>query len=208
MSFQRIFWLLAAISLAFPAFAADCPAPDRRLKTGIVKIVGKGAVGSGVVIAPGMVLTAAHVLEGMAEVDVAIGRKRRDARIVSRNHRIDLALLAVDTTGTTPLPLRRSPLDEKAPVWAVGYAFGKRLKTGQGRFRTEANRLLYTSAPVDFGQSGGGLLSCENGRLVLTGIIRAFGAEKRGGKLVRRNDISVATRTSDTRSFVNAHQTY
>ncbi len=204
--FLRLLWLISAAILVSPASANDCRAPDSSINAGIVKIIGEGAVGSGVVVAPGMVLTAAHVIEGMDDVDVTVGRKRRDARVISRNPRIDLALLAVDTGSIKPLPLRHSPLDEKASVWAVGYAFGKRLKTGRGEFRAEANRLLYTSAPVNFGQSGGGLLSCENGRLVLTGIIRAFGAEKRHGKLVRRNDFSVATRTNDTRLFVKTNQ--
>lgn len=195
--------------LLFPAtIAAQCSAPDSRTKSGIVKIEGDASAGSGVVVAPGLVLTAAHVVAGMDRIDVVVQRRTRGAQLISRDTSIDLALLAVDTSGLEPLQWRRSALDETTPVWAVGYAFGKRLKTGKGKFRTVANRLIYTSAPVNFGQSGGGLLSCENGQHVLTGIIRAFGATKKNGKLVRRNDISVATRTDDSRLFVDSNRMY
>lgn len=199
----RLLWCLLALLVPVTAHAGGCRAPDHRIKSGIVKIKGDSIAGSGVVIAPGLVLTAAHVIEGVDDIDVVVQRRAREARVVSRDRRIDLALLAVDTRDIKPLPLRNRPLSEQSTVWALGYAFGKRLKSGRGRFRTEANRLIYTSAPVNFGQSGGGLLSCENGRLVLTGIIRAFGAEKKNGKLVRRDDISVATRPDDTRQFIS-----
>ncbi len=205
----RLLPILLLAALASPATAnAQCRTPDTQTKAGIVKIEGETTAGSGVVVAPGMVLTAAHVVEGMDTIEVVVRQRPRPAHLIARDTTIDLALLAVDTDGIAPLPLRRSALDTKTPVWAIGYAFGKRLKTGKGKFRTLANRLIYTSAPVNFGQSGGGLLSCENGRHVLTGIIRAFGAEKKGGKLVRRDDVSVATRTDDTRLFIDSSRMY
>ncbi len=209
MFFAKLFPILIVVALSSPVIAtAQCSPPDRQTKAGIVKIEGETTAGSGVVVAPGLVLTAAHVVEGMDTIDVIVQQRPRPAHLIARDTTIDLALLAVDTDGIAPLPLRRSALDTKTPVWAIGYAFGKRLKTGKGKFRAVANRLIYTSAPVNFGQSGGGLLSCENGQHVLTGIIRAFGAEKKGGKLIRRNDVSVATRTDDTRLFIDSNRIY
>ncbi len=205
MPFTAVFlWYFLTILVPLTAHADDCRGPDSQIKSGIVKVKGDSAAGSGVVIAPGLVLTAAHVIEGMDDIDVVVQREAHDAKVISSDRRIDLALLSVDTRNIKPLPLRHRPLSKQSTVWALGYAFGKHLQSGRGKYRTEANRLIYTSAPVNFGQSGGGLLSCENGHLVLTGIIRAFGAEKKNGKLVRRDDISVATRPDDTRQFISS----
>ena len=195
--------LMAGLSSQLAA-AGHCNFPGQDIKPGIVKIVGDNAVGSGVVISTNRVLTAAHVIEGMKKIDVVINGQAAPAGVVSRNLQTDLALLEVATRDIKPIKLRSGQLAGNAPVWTMGYPFGKRLKTGTGHYRKVFNGAIYTSAPVNFGQSGGGLVSCENGEHVLSGIIRAFGAEYRNGKLVRRDDISVASRTQDIRLFVNA----
>jgi S1-C subfamily serine protease len=205
--FRKIFILTLLFGIYPGAIAADqCSSPGHAVKPGIVKILGDNAIGSGVVISNGHVLTAAHVIEGMQDISVMIRGKATAARVISRDKRIDLALLEVSTGDITPLSVRRSQLKANAPVWTLGYPFGKRLKTGTGVYRRIHNGVIYTSAPVNFGQSGGGLISCENGRHVLSGIIKAFGADYRDGKLVRRNDVSVATRTRDLKSFVTTSQ--
>lgn len=194
--------LLCMLAAGSSSYASSCGQPDATVQKSIVKVISDRSNGSGVVISRGLVLTASHVLDDIDDIKIAIGQRTRPAHLLSRDSSIDLALLSVDTGEIKPLQIRRTPLRRTEPVWALGYALGKQLKSGAGAFRTETNGLLYTSAPVNFGQSGGGMLSCENGHHVLAGIIRAFGAKKKGDRLVRRDDISVATRTEDTRFFI------
>ena len=59
--------------------------------------------GSGVVIAPGQVLTVAHVLRG-DEVAVAFGDGRTaEGRVAGSDPDLDVAVIAVDTADVTPI---------------------------------------------------------------------------------------------------------
>ncbi len=198
--------LICVLLLLTPAlWAFDyCTPPSLDTHNSIVKITGQSAVGSGVVIDRDRVLTAAHVLEGMRDIKVTIHGKALQAVMIATDHTQDLALLYVPTDNIQPIPLRRTALAKEASVWSMGYAFGRSLATGRGRYKKLYKGMLYTTAPVNFGQSGGGLISCENGRHVLAGIIRAFGAQMQNGELVRRDDISVAARPKAIRRFVTS----
>src|ERR687885_1022043 len=69
--------------------------------------------GSGVVIAPGQVLTVAHVLRG-DEVAVAFaGGDVRDGRVLGADSDLDVAVIGVDT-GDAPA-VRWEPADGAAP---------------------------------------------------------------------------------------------
>jgi S1-C subfamily serine protease len=74
--------------------------------TGIAVACRRGQEGSGWVVAPGKVVTNAHVVAGMQEASVQVGGTGREyaARIVVFDPERDLAVLAVD--GLTAAPLR------------------------------------------------------------------------------------------------------
>src|SRR3954462_2393669 len=59
--------------------------------------------GSGVVVAEGRVLTAAHNLRGERTGVVFADGRRERAELLGVDRNIDLAILGVDTGGTTPL---------------------------------------------------------------------------------------------------------
>ncbi|HHJ21206.1 MAG TPA: hypothetical protein ENJ84_15485 [Gammaproteobacteria bacterium] len=198
--------LLLFIILVFytsSAFSsARCTSPDPQTKAGIVLIDGGESVGSGVVVAHNQILTAAHVIKGMDTIYVQVNGALVPAHVLSEDSTKDLALLRADTGETVPLVLSHDKLERNDDVWAMGYPFGESLVSASGRYRGTWDNAIYTSASVNFGQSGGGLISCERGKPVLAGMVRAFGAVKKNGKLVRRDDISVAVRIETIKQFL------
>jgi S1-C subfamily serine protease len=75
--------------------------------------------GSGFVVAPGLVVTNAHVVAGEGETEVQLDDgSKRDALVVAFDPARDLAVLRVDDLDRTPLPLR------DAGVGDVGGVFG------------------------------------------------------------------------------------
>lgn len=200
---KRILFFLTLVLYTGSAFsAASCASPDKRTRAGIVLIDGGESVGSGVVVAHNQVLTAAHVIKGMDRIWIQINGQLVRASVVAEDSSKDLALLRTDTGETTPLALSRIKLERNEDVWAVGYPFGESLVSASGRYRGTWDNAIYTSASVNFGQSGGGLIACERGKPVLAGMVRAFGAVKKNGKLVRRDDISVAVRIETIKQFL------
>lgn len=195
-------WMLALL-LAVPGWAAaDCRAALDRAARSVVLIEGQGVYGSGVVIGHNRVLTAAHVVAGLDHIWVRVAGERRAASLVTRRPDDDLALLVAPTGDLPALPLARAPLAPGETVWAVGYPRGGPQRRGRGQFDYRRDGALYTSAPVDFGQSGGALLRCDGRRATLAGIVRAFGAERVDGELRRLDDLSVATAGTRVRDFL------
>ncbi len=203
-----LFLLLMLALLAVNASAAErCAAPDEQTRHSIVMVEAGASVGSGVVIGDNLILTAAHVVQDSGQVRILGADYRTDGVVLSHQQDPDLAL--IETKETLPFPALRFARHPRAPhewVWAMGYPFGRSLVATSGEYKGLWANALYTSASVNFGQSGGGLIVCENGRHVLAGIVRAFGATRVNGKLVRRDDVSVATNIDDVRRFLNSRQ--
>ncbi|HGG59041.1 MAG TPA: serine protease [Gammaproteobacteria bacterium] len=198
--------LLALFSTRLFA-AGHCGAPDEKVRRGIVLIEAGVSVGSGVVIGDNLVLTAAHVVVDRSRVEVSDSGFHTTGFVVSRQRELDLAL--IETSDNLPfpaVPFARHSRTRLEKVWAMGYPFGQALVAASGQYKGLWANSLYTSASVNFGQSGGGLIACENGRHVLAGIVRAFGATRVDGKLVRRDDVSVATTIDDVRRFLDSRQ--
>jgi hypothetical protein len=132
---------------------------------------GKVKFGSAVLIAPGRLLTACHVVRDAESIQVHRGAARLTAKpgFVDIEHDLcvisapDL-LVAVPVEVATPGELKVG--DE---VLAVGYPRGGKLSVSKGRLKAQhrygAVRVLQVSAPFDYGQSGGALFDIA-GRLV------------------------------------------
>jgi serine protease Do len=127
--------------------------------------------GSGVVIAPGQVLTNAHNLR-REEVTVGFGDGRRGAaRVTGVDPALDLALLAVDTGAVKPVEWRPDDVSVAigAPVIALANPGGRGLRVTHG-FVTAGPRsvrgprsrriegCIEHSAPLPRGSSGGPLV--------------------------------------------------
>ena len=128
--------------------------------------------GSGVLVAPGVVVTNAHVIEGGN--DFKIGRGGNALSVIGIDPMHDLAILQGDANGT-PLPMRNT-----AAIWlgesvlAAGYPLmnllGADLKVSTGNvsglkgWEGDVARFQFT-APIGSGSSGGAIID-EYGNLV------------------------------------------
>ncbi len=179
-----------------------CAAPGTHVKQSIVLIDAGSSLGSGIVIGRNKVLTAAHVVADSGDVTISAGNTVYPGSVIALRKDSDLALIQTPDLHLPTLPFATRSRRKNEAVWAMGYPFGRSLIATSGRYKGLWSRALYTSASVNFGQSGGGLVACENGHHVLAGVVRAFGANRINGKLVRRDDISVATAIDDVRRFL------
>lgn len=148
------------------------------------------AIGSGFVIdASGYILTNAHVVKGAQRVQVALPSAPADgsvtgalasritvmsARIIGVSSEIDLALLKVDATNLTALPVANYRyLRQGETVFAFGSPQGLRNSVTHGIISAVARQtdpdspMIYiqTDAPINPGNSGGPLVNV-NGEVV------------------------------------------
>jgi serine protease Do len=143
--------------------------------------------GSGIVIAPGQVLTVAHVLRG-DEVAVAFADGRTaEGRVAGSDPDLDVAVVAVDTGDVTPIAWEpQEPPAAGAPVLALANPGGRGLRTtfglvsatGRG-FRGPRGRRVVGSiehtAPLPRGSSGGPLVDTDGNLLGLNAVRRDGG---------------------------------
>jgi serine protease Do len=147
--------------------------------------IGRGwGRGSGVVVAPGQVLTVAHVLRG-DEVAVTLGGDVAEGRVLGADPDLNVALLAVDTGKVEPVQWAADTPTAGAPVLALANPGGRGLRTtfglvsatGRG-FRGPRGRRVHGSiehtAPLPRGSSGGPLVDTE-GRLLGLNAVRREG---------------------------------
>ena len=143
--------------------------------------------GSGVVVAPGRILTTAHNLRG-EEVTVNLpGRRREAGRVAGMDPDLDLAAIAVDTADVEPVEWDPAGADPAigTPVIALGDPGGRGLRATPGfvssegrdirgpRGRTIAGCIEHT-APLPRGSGGGPLVDLE-GRLLGLNAVRLDG---------------------------------
>jgi serine protease Do len=162
--------------------------------TGAADTVGPAVVGlgrgwgrgSGVVVAPGQILTVAHVLRG-DEVAVTFGDGRTaEGRVAGSDPDLDVAVIVAETGDTEPVawePGEAPPAG--APVFALANPGGRGLRTtfglvsatGRGfrgpRGRRVAGSIEHT-APLPRGSSGGPLVDTE-GKLIGLNAVRRDG---------------------------------
>jgi len=141
--------------------------------------------GSGVVIAPGKVLTVAHVLRG-DEVAVAFADGAvREGQVLGSDPDVDVAVIGVDTGAAPAVAWAEDGAATGAPVFALANPGGRGLRTTYGlvsaigrgfrgpRGRRVAGSIEHT-APLPRGSSGGPLTDLA-GNLVGLNAVRRDG---------------------------------
>lgn len=165
-----------------------------------------GSRASGVVFDEGRVLTAAHAVQGAGAFYVEVGGDYRPAQLLSVDHDADLAVLGVATPGIEPIALAAIDPGERQPVWAAGYPRAQSMATSVGVFQKLRDGALHTSAPIDSGQSGGGLLACSRGTYRLAGLLRGYGAYLSGSRYVKLENHSVSVAATTIRRFLDTYR--
>lgn len=178
----RMFAMAVLLLAPLSAVAANCGGPGIGTLYSVVRVLGShGVAASGVVIDAGWVLTVAHVIEADSKLRVAsASRDPRPARLRSINVSMDLALLAVDTSGMTPVAIESDGLRFGEAVWAAGYPRNGELTTSRGHYQQDRGGRLQTDAFIDSGQSGGALFICRKGLYELAGIVHGYLALSNG----------------------------
>jgi serine protease Do len=141
--------------------------------------------GSGVVIEPGRVLTAAHNIRGDSAGVVFADGHREEARVLGSDRDLDLAVLEVDTGDAPALAAApEAPSAIGAPVVALARPGGRALRATLGFASSETREIrgprgrrvpaIEHTAPLPRGSSGGPLLDAE-GRLLGINVVRLDG---------------------------------
>lgn len=129
--------------------------------------------GSGFVFRPdGYILTNHHVVEGCVNFKVTFcNGQQRQAKVVGADDKADIAVLKVDETNLTTMPICQKPaLVAGSEVYVLGSPFGFHSSLCRGIISNvnreieyadgaKASGLLQTDAGVNYGNSGGAMLN-------------------------------------------------
>lgn len=150
-------------------------------KSGIVRITANGCgtqeVGTGFLVGRYLVATVEHVVDGATSISLTQGRKAATGVVVGDDPARDVALIRSNkplSGHIFHLASRTPPLGSS--VAAIGFPLGLPLTVTQGDVsglrrtipidRVERRSLIQTDAAVNPGNSGGPLLSVDNGTVV------------------------------------------
>ncbi len=173
---------MATASLLDPAVV------KRAVERAAPSVVGLGRgwhAGSGVVIAPGRVLTVAHAA-GREAVAVSIGGERVEARVVAIDQETNLAVLEADTGDAPAIEVSTAGHPGlAATVVALADPGGRGLRATAGQVASDERTIrgprgrrisgaIEHTAPLPRGSSGGPLVD-EEGRLLGLNAIRETG---------------------------------
>lgn len=151
--------------------------PWEKVQASVLLVRGKlgadhGRQGSGVVIAPHLVATNAHVVEGATGLTVQQGLAAWKVTTVRLDPSRDLCLLTVPDLTVPPVDMAGEPPEIGQDVVTVGYPGGHGPVTNPGRLRGiwyhEEAQLLQSDAITLPGNSGGGLFDGQGRLLGLT----------------------------------------
>ena len=187
------------------------PATIASASGSVVQVIGVGCggivEGSGFVVAPGVVVTNAHVVAGVGELVVTDGAGRHAATAVHFDSDQDLAVLTAPTLQAPALPTDSTDLAPGATGAVLGYPGGGPLRASDSVVleRTTAigqniydqgtvSRSIYAiAADIEPGSSGGPLLTTDG---AVAGVIFA--------KSVTQDDVGYALIWSEVAADVDA----
>jgi S1-C subfamily serine protease len=171
----------AGIPAAAPIAAAPVPSGEepaaavaKALLPTVVEIRHDNGLGSGFVYdSNGYIMTAAHVVQGVDQVDVRLyDGTKLTGRVVGTDERSDVAVVKIDRTGLKAAPLAvGKPAQVGQLAVAIGSPFGLNETVTAGivsatdRVLDDGREVLQTDAPINPGNSGG-LLANRQGQVI------------------------------------------
>ena len=204
---QSLIWDRSEAARAMSLSPLGCTQPDDSTLQAILPVAtDHGSHASGVVFATNRVLTAAHAVQGGGQFFVRIGDAFRAAELLMVDHVSDLAVLSVDTRLIEPLNISGFDPAESQPVWAVGYPRAQDIMTSTGVVQDSREGTLYASASIDLGQSGGGLLICQDGDWEMLGMLRGYGTYLQGDHYVKLSNHSVSVAAATITEFLRSYR--
>ena len=172
---------ITALMLAVPLLLFSLPgdsAVDIELYTKLASTVmkieahnpnGSTSIGSGVMVAPGILVTNCHVTRNATSIQVIKSGRRWNAEKQQSDVEHDLCLLYVPAATVPVAQFGNDKLKVGQHVYAIGYVggLGPRLSGGQVQalYEYDGGKIIQTTTPFRSGASGGGLFD-EQGRLV------------------------------------------
>lgn len=180
----RILVLVAtATVLAGVPAHADTGSPVADALDAVVQLQLPDSTGTGWLVAPGKVVTAAHVVGDRTRVTLVSGDRQGEGVVVGAAPAVDLALVEADPAwlDATPLAIRAGAIGPGVDVYAIGHALGDptasvtRGIVGSVRDQ-EGVTVIQTDAAINPGVSGGPLLDAD-GRAVGVLISKAVDGE-------------------------------
>jgi S1-C subfamily serine protease len=177
-----------------PVDSGLAPATVDRVTSSTVKVEGiacdRQQDGTGFVVAPGVVVTNAHVVAGESETEVIFGNGRASASVTSFDPDRDLALLSVRGLRLQPLPIASADVGTQGAVFghprgqdevAVSPAVVRQHVEAVGRdlydSHTTRRQVFILAADLEPGDSGGPLVDTA-GRVV--GVAFAIAPDRPG----------------------------
>jgi serine protease Do len=154
------------------------------------------SLGSGFIVdKAGYILTNRHVVEGADEIEVTIGRKDYEAKLVGRDARTDVALLKIDPPSEALTVLNLGDSDQTEPgewVMAIGNPFGlggNSVTVGVVSYKGRNMQLqsgtgvdmIQTDASINPGNSGGPLLNTRGEVIGINTLIVTQGLPQSAG---------------------------
>ena len=147
--------------------------------------------GTGVVVGDGLVITAAHVVAGAREVDIAFGQESVTGRVVSADARVDLALIRVERSVVRGAAIELEQVDpQRQSAVVVGRPRGVArvlpaqltdvvVARGRDIYDREAvsRRVLVLTVALAPGDSGGPVVDAD-GQLI--GVVFAAATDQPG----------------------------
>ena len=130
------------------------------------------SMGSGFIINPnGYIVTNNHVVDGATQISVKLSDGRElPGKVIGRDSKTDIALLKVEATGLTVIPLGDSSAAQVGePVMAIGNPFGLEQTvttgivsaTGRAIGAGPYDDFIQTDASINPGNSGGPLINAR-----------------------------------------------
>lgn len=154
--------ILSLVVASLAVFAINSPVLDDAQQAVVLISNDSGGNGSGVIIAPNVVVTAAHVAAASRPEDQLYARYKGYSlpiQVIKIDHENDMAILRIEGVKCPCVPVASKAPSKNEKVWAVGYPVNSTVKnqiTTEGISQgVNSDKKLVFTAPIAPGNSGG-----------------------------------------------------